>query len=206
MSGARRLGLRAEKQPFGECLTMAAPPPPRLRRGLAVARRAKADPARVIRRAVGNRLDHEVVSGAWDESGPPPTGTPTGRFSTLRRRDAARGGREFENRSAGVPIRVRRDSPPAERRTRTPTLISARRTTDPSERGIRKARAGGAVFPASGRSAFAQRATARPRRSLAEAGAPQARRAFGALDPVTTHLPTTNFQRPTPKERLLGSW
>jgi len=67
MSGARRLGLRAEKRPFGACLTMAAP-------------------ARVIRRAVRDRLDHEVVSGAWDESGPPPTGTPAGRFSTRRLR------------------------------------------------------------------------------------------------------------------------
>ena len=46
------------------------------------------------------------------------------------------GRRQFENRTAGVPIRVRRDSPLAERRTRTPTLISARRTTHPSERGI----------------------------------------------------------------------
>jgi hypothetical protein len=42
LSVPRRLGLRPEKQPSGACLTMAAP-------------------ARVIRRPVGDRLDHEVV-------------------------------------------------------------------------------------------------------------------------------------------------
>jgi hypothetical protein len=55
---------------------------------------------------------------------------------------------EVENRAAGVPIRVRRVSPLAERLTRLPTLISARCTANPSERGHREARAGGVVFRA----------------------------------------------------------
>jgi hypothetical protein len=55
---------------------------------------------------------------------------------------------EVENRAAGVPLRVRRVSPLAKRPTRMPTLISARRTVNPSERGHREARAGGVVFRA----------------------------------------------------------
>ena len=46
----RRIGLRPEKPPSGACLTMAAP-------------------VRVIRRPVRDRLDNEVMRGAWDESG-----------------------------------------------------------------------------------------------------------------------------------------
>jgi hypothetical protein len=79
------------------------------------------------------------------------------------RRDAASAQRQFEKRAAGVPIRVRRDSPPAERQTQRPTLISARCKANPSERGHRQARAGGTF-------------SARP------AEAPQGRRAFGASD------------------------
>jgi hypothetical protein len=55
---------------------------------------------------------------------------------------------EVENRAAGVPIRVRRVSPLTQRPTPLPTLISARRTANPSERGHREARAGGVVFRA----------------------------------------------------------
>jgi hypothetical protein len=69
------------------------------------------------------------------------------------RRDAASARRQFEKRAAGVPIRVRRDSPLAKRPTSVPTLISASRTANPSERGRRQARAGGAFFRASGRGA-----------------------------------------------------
>ena len=65
-----------------------------------------------------------------------------------RRRDAASGLRQVEKRAAGVPIRVRSDSPPEERRTPKPTLILARSSTNPGERGDREARAGGAFFPA----------------------------------------------------------
>jgi hypothetical protein len=74
---------------------------------------------------------------------------------SARRRDAAspllaRQGHadEVENRSAGVPIRGRGVSPLVQRPTRLPTLISASRTANPSERGHREARAGGVVFRA----------------------------------------------------------
>jgi hypothetical protein len=67
--------------------------------------------------------------------------------SPLLARDILTAG-EVENRAAGVPIRVRRVSPLAERLTPLPTLISARCTATPSERGHRKARAGGVVFRA----------------------------------------------------------
>ena len=51
------------------------------------------------------------------------------------RRDAARP-LQFENRTASVPVRVSSDSPLMERPTRRLTLISARHTAYPSERGI----------------------------------------------------------------------
>ena len=56
-------------------------------------------------------------------------------MSSLRR-DAARALRQFENRTAGGPIRVSRDSPRTKRPTPRLTLISAKRTAHPSERGI----------------------------------------------------------------------
>jgi hypothetical protein len=67
--------------------------------------------------------------------------------SPLLARDIITAG-EVENRAAGVPVRVRRVSPPTERPTPMPTLISARCTANPSERGHREARAGGVVFRA----------------------------------------------------------
>jgi hypothetical protein len=89
--------------------------------------------------------------------------------------------RQSRNRAAGVPIRVRRDSPRTERQTRRPTLISARRAPHPSERGHREAGAGGAVSP-------------RP------AEAPQSRRAFGASDPLMK-----DQSPPTPSSQFLVS-
>ena len=75
------------------------------------------------------------------------------------------------------PIRVRRDSPRAERRSRWPTLISVQRTANPGERGI-------------GRYAPEVRFSPRP------AEAPQGRCAFGASDPLTQtgQCPNANFQ------------
>jgi hypothetical protein len=55
---------------------------------------------------------------------------------------------EVENHTAGVPMRVSRVSPLAERPTRMPTLIIARCTANPSERGHRQARTGGVIFRA----------------------------------------------------------
>ena len=54
---------------------------------------------------------------------------------------------------SGAPIRVRRVSPLLQRQSTMPTLIIARRTANPSERGNRKAIAGGALFRPSGRGA-----------------------------------------------------
>ncbi|MEO7135579.1 MAG: hypothetical protein ABI024_15330, partial [Vicinamibacterales bacterium] len=66
---------------------------------------------------------------------------------SVLRRDAARARRlraealakasQFENSTAGGPIRVRGDSPQARRATREPTLILVSRPDDPSERGHR---------------------------------------------------------------------
>ena len=74
---------------------------------------------------------------------------------SVLRRDAARAQREFEKRTAGGPIRVRRDSPQARRATREPTLILVSRPDYPSERGHRETRAAGAFFRPSGRGAAA---------------------------------------------------
>jgi hypothetical protein len=71
------------------------------------------------------------------------------------RRDAARAHRQREKHTAGVPIRVRRDSPPAQRTIRGPTLILASRSDCPSERGHRETRAEGGFFRPSGRGAAA---------------------------------------------------
>ena len=97
-----------------------------------------------------------------------------------RRRDAASGRRQFEKRAAGVPIRVRSDSPQEERHTPALTLILARTSANPSERGDREARAGGAFFPASGRGAGAPTRLRRRRAALTSASdraSPPGRRA-----------------------------
>src|SRR5688500_2243274 len=96
-----------------------------------------------------------------------------------RRRNAASGLRQVENHTGGVPLRVRRDSPPMQRQTSPPTLISAGRTMQPSERGSER-RAPEVWF------------SPRP------AEAPQARRAVSAADPLTTDLrfPASCFQFP----------
>ena len=98
--------------------------------------------------------------------------------------DAASAGRQFENRTAGVPIRVRRDSPLAQRRTPWPTLISARGPANPSERGHRQTSAEGAF-------------SARP----AEAPWTDMRRRRGGrpnryVDMTTPHPNTDTFARP----------
>jgi hypothetical protein len=99
------------------------------------------------------------MRGAWDESGTSADGDACRRFFRTDPRVMFRGSAaacprlartdhagEVENRAAGVPIRVRRVSPLTQRPIRMPTLISARRTANPSERGHRQARAGGVVF------------------------------------------------------------
>ena len=147
----------------------------------------------LIRRPVRDRLDNQVVRGAWDESGASADGDACRPFFDLtpraariaprpwpdsaeaarRHGGAVRAGRApkacrpcgamrparcvpavrlaqagaVEKRTAGGPIRGRRDSPLRQRHTRRPTLISATRTPNPSDRGDREARAGGALFP-----------------------------------------------------------
>ena len=83
------------------------------------------------------------------------------------------------HRSAEALIRHRRaDHPSAQ-------LIGRRRSDFPSRSGHRQATAGGAFFRASGRSAFALRAPARPRRSLGGGGGAVARRASAQWVPLT---------------------
>jgi hypothetical protein len=80
-------------------------------------------------------VESSVVSGCFGGAHAATLRGSRGEGMSALRRDADRALRQFEKRTAGGPIRVRRDSPLPTRLTRGPTLISARRTANPSERG-----------------------------------------------------------------------